>query len=97
MSAAADIDRTLAELRDGADRLGEQLLALELDGDRKLLDDVALEGETAARWSAVAGDLLLAWDEHAQLTAARSGCARRCGPRRRPARSRPPPARRGRR
>ena len=69
MAELEDIDRALADLRTGADRLGELLLELELDGDRKLLDAAPLEGATATRWSAVAGDLLAAWESHAQLTA----------------------------
>lgn len=69
MAELEDIDRALADLRTGADRLGTLLLELELDGDRKLLDATPLEGATATRWSAVAGDLLAAWESHAQLTA----------------------------
>src|SRR4051794_33449208 len=69
MAELKDIDRALADLRTGADRLGQLLLELELDGDRKLLDDVKLEGATANRWSAVAGDLLAAWESHARVTA----------------------------
>ena len=68
MTALEDIDHAFAELQADIDRLGELLLELELDGDRKLLDDAPLEGATARRWSAV--DLLAAWDSHAQLTAA---------------------------
>jgi hypothetical protein len=69
MAELRDIDRALADLHTGADRLGRLLLELELDGDRKLLDDVELKGTTASRWSAVAGDLLAAWESHAQVTA----------------------------
>jgi hypothetical protein len=64
MAELADIDR----IRAGADRLGELLLELELDGDRQLLDGARLKGVTANRWSAV--DLLAAWEAHARLTAA---------------------------
>jgi hypothetical protein len=67
MAELEDIDRALADLRTGTDRLGQMLLELELDGDRKLLDDAKLKGATADRWSAV--DLLAAWESHAQLTA----------------------------
>ena len=70
MAELEHIDRTLAQLRAGTARLGELLLDLELDGDRKLLDGTTLAGVTASRWSAVAGDLLAAWESHAQLTAA---------------------------
>ena len=64
MAERADTER----IRAGADRLGELLLELELDGDRKLLDGARLKGVTASRWSAV--DLLGAWEAHARLTAA---------------------------
>ena len=70
MAELKDMDRALADLHTGTDRLGGLLLELELDGDRKLLDDVKLKGTTASRWSAVAGDLLAAWESHAQVTAA---------------------------
>lgn len=69
MATLEDIDRTLADLQARTERLGEGLLELELDGDRKLLDGGRLEGETALRWSAAATNLLAAWDAHAQLTA----------------------------
>ena len=69
MAQIVDIDRALADLRTGTDRLGELLLELELDGDRKLLDGTKLDGTTANRWSAAAGDLLVAWESHARLTA----------------------------
>jgi len=69
MAELEDIDRTLADLHTGAGRLGDLLLELELDSDRKLLDGAKLQGATARRWSAVAGDLLAAWESHAQLTA----------------------------
>ena len=67
MTGLEDIDRTLAQLHAGADRLGGLLLELELDDDRKLLDVTTLKGATATRWSGV--DLLGAWESHAQLTA----------------------------
>ena len=60
MAELEDIDRSLADLHTGADRLGGLLLELELDGDRKLLDAATLKGATATRWSAV--DLLGAWE-----------------------------------
>jgi hypothetical protein len=73
MAELADIDR----IRARADQVGELLLELELDGDRKLLDGGQLKGATASRWSAV--DLLGAWESHARVTAAleRAGGLRR--------------------
>lgn len=67
MAERADSDRLRAE----ADRLGELLLELELDGDRKLLDGGQLKGATARRWAAI--DLLAAWEAHALMTAALGG------------------------
>jgi hypothetical protein len=69
MAELDDIHRTLADLHAGADRLGRLLLDLELDGDRQLLDTAKLGGATATRWSAVATDLLAAWESHSELTA----------------------------
>ena len=69
MASLDDIDRVLADLQAGNDDLGERLLELELDGDRKLLDGGRLSGETALRWSAAATNLLAAWEAHAQLAA----------------------------
>ncbi len=68
MTTAADIDRTLADLHRGADALGASLLELELDETRKLLDEVALTGATAARWSAESAAVLEAWRGHELLT-----------------------------
>jgi hypothetical protein len=69
MAELQDIDRTLGDLHAGVGPLGELLLELELDGDRKLLDGAKLAGATARRWSAAAGELLTAWESHAQLMA----------------------------
>ena len=82
MAELEDIDRALADLHTGADRLGGLLLELELDGDRKLLDATTLKGATATRWSAV--DLLgacgVARAADGDRSRARTSCADRCPP-----------------
>ncbi len=67
MTAPADIDRALTELRRDVDELGARLLELELDDTRKLLDTVGLTGATAERWSSVSASVLEAWRGHALL------------------------------
>jgi hypothetical protein len=65
--ALADLDTTLAELRAASERIGANLLELELDPGRELLEQVALEGESAARWSQASGALLELWRRHELL------------------------------
>ena len=63
----ADLDTALAELRDASERIGANLLELELDPGRELLEGVALEGESAARWSQASAALLELWRRHELL------------------------------
>ena len=56
-----DLDTILAELRAASERIGANLLELELDPSRELLEGVALEGESAARWSQASAALLELW------------------------------------
>jgi hypothetical protein len=65
--ALADLDTTLAELRAASERIGANLLELELDPGRELLEQVALEGESAARWSQASAALLELWRRHELL------------------------------
>lgn len=65
--ALADIDTTLTELRAASERVGANLLELELDPGRDLLEQVALEGESAARWSQASTTLLELWRRHELL------------------------------
>jgi hypothetical protein len=64
-----DTDRALQRLRDAAERIRANLLELELDPNRRLLDESALEGGTAARWSAASATLTQLWEWHALLDA----------------------------
>ena len=63
----ADLDTSLAELRTASERIGANLLELELDPGRELLEGVALEGESAARWSQASAALLELWRRHELL------------------------------
>jgi hypothetical protein len=65
--ALADLDTTLAELRAASERVGANLLELELDPGRELLEQVALDGESAARWSQASAALLELWRRHELL------------------------------
>jgi hypothetical protein len=65
--ALADLDTTLTELRAASERIGANLLELELDPGRELLEQVALEGKSAARWSQASAALLELWRRHELL------------------------------
>jgi hypothetical protein len=67
--APPDIDRTLQRLRDASERIGANLLELELDSDRRFLDASSLEGESAARWAAASAAITQLWQWHGLLAA----------------------------
>jgi hypothetical protein len=64
-----EIDRTLERLRGAAEAIRSNLLEIELDPNRQLLDSAALEGETARRWSEASASLAQLWQWHALLEA----------------------------
>jgi hypothetical protein len=61
------IDDTLDRLRAACDAIGANLLELERDPNRKLLETAALSGETAARWAEVQGSLGNLWQSLTRL------------------------------
>jgi hypothetical protein len=65
--ALADLDTILAELQAASERIGANLLELELDPTRKLLEGVALEAESAVRWAQASAALLELWRRHELL------------------------------
>jgi hypothetical protein len=67
--ALEDTDRELRRLREAADRIGTNLLDLELDSTRRLLDESTLGGESAAQWAEASGMLLDLWRLHGELIA----------------------------
>ncbi len=64
-----EIDSTLRRLRAAAEAIGANLLEVELDPNRGLLDSSALQGESAARWGEASTTLAQLWQWHALLEA----------------------------
>jgi hypothetical protein len=62
-----EIDRTLERLRGAAEAIRSNLLEIELDPNRQLLDSTPLEGETATRWGEASATLTQLWQWHALL------------------------------
>ena len=48
----AETDEKLKTLRDAVERIGQNLVDLEVDSSRKLLEATKLSGESASRWAA---------------------------------------------
>jgi hypothetical protein len=63
-----DFDRELQRLRDAAARIGANLLELDQDPNRSLLETASLEGGTAARWEAARDALAGLFQSFAALT-----------------------------
>ncbi|HEY7830386.1 MAG TPA: hypothetical protein VIC06_07460 [Solirubrobacteraceae bacterium] len=61
------IDSILQRLRDAAEAFGANLLEVELDPNRELLDLSTLEGESATRWHEASTTLTQLWQWHALL------------------------------
>jgi hypothetical protein len=59
----------LKRLHEASARISDNLLELELDSGRKLLEVTRLEGETAARWAAAGATLTELWRERGLLEA----------------------------
>src|SRR5438445_182037 len=64
-----DPDRKLDQLREAAERIKANLVELELDSSRQLLEASTLEGESAARSSAASDALTELWRRHGLLEA----------------------------
>lgn len=62
-----EIDSTLQRLRGAAEAIGANLIEVELDPNRGLLDSSALEGESAVRWGEANTMLAQLWQWHALL------------------------------
>jgi len=66
LATAADmtletVDRRLDELRTASERIGANLLELEVDPTRRLLDEATLVGSSSAAWEAASAQLLQLW------------------------------------
>jgi hypothetical protein len=57
-----DLDRELDRLREAGERVGANLVELEIDSSRQLLEARTLTGESAARWSAASTALTELWE-----------------------------------
>jgi hypothetical protein len=58
---SADLNRALDTLHDTAERIASNLVDLEVDSRRQLLDASSLEGETAAKWTAANNTITELW------------------------------------
>jgi HPt (histidine-containing phosphotransfer) domain-containing protein len=63
------LDHRLQRLRDASGRIGANLVELEVDSSRQLLEASGLTGESAARWSAASATLTELWQWHGLLQA----------------------------
>jgi hypothetical protein len=64
-----EIDSALERLRGATEAIGANLIEVELDPNRGLLDSSALEGESATRWDEASTTLAQLWQWHALLEA----------------------------
>jgi hypothetical protein len=64
-----DIDHRLADLTAASAQIGAELLGFELDSTRELLDQLTLDGRSAARWATASALVLRLWEWHAVLDA----------------------------
>ena len=65
--ATPDPQRQLQELRNAAERISSNLVDLEIDSGRRLLEGSRLEGESAARWAEASSALTELWRRHGLL------------------------------
>lgn len=56
-----DLDRKLTQLHQASERVAANLVELEIDSGRRLLEASTLSGESAARWSAASSTLTDLW------------------------------------
>ena len=57
-----DLDRELERLREAGERVDANLVELEIDSSRQLLESGTLSGESATRWSAASAALTDLWE-----------------------------------
>jgi hypothetical protein len=62
-----EIDATLARLTETVERVGNNLVDLELDSTRELLDELPLEGESASSWQRTRVSVAGLWQLHGLL------------------------------
>ena len=64
-----EIDPAIRQLRAAAERVGANLVEIERDPVRQMLDAASLRGETAARWIAARDALVYLFDGHGRVDA----------------------------
>jgi hypothetical protein len=64
---AEHIDRRLADLHQASERISANLVDLEIDSGRQLLEATRLEGQSGARWAAASQALTELWRRHGLL------------------------------
>jgi hypothetical protein len=64
---AEHIDPRLADLHQACERISANLVDLEIDSGRQLLDATRLEGQSAARWASASQALTELWRRHGLL------------------------------
>jgi hypothetical protein len=64
-----ELDRKLRDLRQATERIGANLLQLELDPNRELLENSPLEGRSAEGWAVTSAALSQLWQWHGELEA----------------------------
>ena len=62
-----ELDRTVRQLRGPLEQIRDELVDIELDPSRALLDASELEGHTATRWAAASATLSQLWEWHRVL------------------------------
>jgi hypothetical protein len=65
----AEIDEKLRTLREAVERIGQNLVDLEVDSSRKLLEATKLSGESAQQWASASATLTELWQWHGLLQA----------------------------
>ena len=61
------IDRRLADLHQASERISANLVDLEIDSGRQLLEATRLQGQSAIRWAAASQALTELWRRHGLL------------------------------
>jgi hypothetical protein len=64
---ADELDRELDRLKDAGERVAANLVELEIDSSRQLLEASTLSGESAKQWSAASAGLTDLWEWRGQL------------------------------
>jgi hypothetical protein len=64
-----ELDRRLEALHTAVDRIGQNLVELEVDSTRELLEATKLDGESAEEWASASANVIQLWQSHGLLQA----------------------------